>query len=121
MKAERWQMGPGVALGAVSALLVGWFVWHDRGRVSPGPLSAVHERSAGIDEDDCSVCHGERAEELAAACGACHEDVVRDVERGEGFHGRLAATAMAGNSAKATRRCASMDLPRARRTCSRRR
>ena len=101
MKVERWQMGPGVALGAVSALLVVWFVWHDRGRVSPGPISAVHERSAGIDADDCSICHGERAEELAAACGACHADVLGDVASGEGFHGRLAGPAMAASRARA--------------------
>jgi hypothetical protein len=82
---------PAVPLGIASALLVVAFVVWDSGRISPGALSAVHARSAGIDEQDCEVCHGDGDTPMSAACGACHAEVAQQIEARTGFHGTMAA------------------------------
>jgi len=53
--------------------------------VMPGPLAKAHAKL----EKDCGSCH--QAFDIAAQrglCLACHEDVGRDLEAKQGFHGR---------------------------------
>lgn len=54
--------------------------------VSPGPLIAAHEREA----ESCRACHArfDRSSQIDL-CLKCHEDVAGDLERRQGFHGRL--------------------------------
>ncbi|MBL8861655.1 MAG: hypothetical protein JNK02_06545 [Planctomycetes bacterium] len=80
----------GLWLGAISATIVFLLVLLDPSASSPGPISAVHALSAGIDEHDCAACHGSARSDLRTACAACHAEVEVDVQRGRGFHGQLA-------------------------------
>lgn len=86
----------GLWLSIASACLVIALATWDTRSASPGEVSAVHARSADIDEDDCAVCHGGSPSEMRAACAACHADVDAQVATGEGFHGRLADGARCG-------------------------
>jgi hypothetical protein len=54
--------------------------------VSPGPLSAIHEREVHA----CSDCHT-RFDRGAQnpLCVECHKDIAKDQAAGTGFHGRL--------------------------------
>lgn len=83
-------------LGVASACLAITFALWDTQAASPGPISAVHEMSGGIDGDDCEVCHGDSPAELRAACAACHADVEAQVAAGSGFHGQLSDVARCG-------------------------
>jgi len=42
-------------------------------------------------ESDCGACHDADSDAARASlCTSCHEDIGRDREQGEGFHGRFA-------------------------------
>ncbi len=62
--------------------------WQRETRPSPGPLSAVHERDARIEEQDCKICH-EGVSKGFAPCAKCHKEVQERVEKKIGLHGRL--------------------------------
>ncbi len=79
---------PGLWLGIASALLVVWFVWSDRGRVSPGPITATHAQDPSL-EQSCDQCHGRTGESLAAACTGCHAEIGTQLAEQRGFHGTL--------------------------------
>jgi hypothetical protein len=79
---------PGLWLGIASALLVVWFVWSDRGRVSPGPVSATHAQEPSL-EQSCDQCHGRTGESLTAACAGCHTEIGTQLAERRGFHGTL--------------------------------
>ncbi len=83
---------PGVWLGIASALAVAWFVWSDRERVSPGPVSAAHAQEASL-EQDCERCHGRPGEPLSSACADCHAPIAAQLAERRGFHGTLAGGA----------------------------
>lgn len=80
---------PGLWLGFASALLVVWFVWSDRGRVSPGPVSAAHAQEPSIAEQGCEQCHGRTGESMATACNGCHAAIGTQLAEHRGFHGAL--------------------------------
>ncbi len=86
----------GMWLSLASACLVVALVVWDSGNVSPGPISAVHARSAGIDGDACEDCHGGFGGSLSSACGECHAKIVEDVAQGRGFHGGMSGAASCG-------------------------
>ncbi len=86
----------GIWLGVASALLAISLALWDTQSASPGPISAVHEKSASIDGDDCAVCHGGSPDEMRAACAECHADVEAQVAAGTGFHGKLPNVARCG-------------------------
>lgn len=86
----------GIWLAVASACLVITLVLLDTRSSSPGPISAVHARSADIDDDDCVVCHGGSPAEMRAACAACHADIESDVASSTGFHGGIADAARCG-------------------------
>ncbi len=57
--------------------------------LSPGPLARAHRGLEGL--ENCTKCH-EAGEELSdRKCLACHEEVGRRLQAGEGLHGRLPA------------------------------
>ncbi|MCY2961929.1 MAG: hypothetical protein NTY35_17365 [Planctomycetota bacterium] len=92
-------MKPGKAglwVGIASACLAISLALWDTRAASPGPISSVHAISAGIDGDDCEVCHGGSPAELRAACAACHADVEAQVANSTGFHGTLSEAARCG-------------------------
>lgn len=86
----RWRK-PGIWIGIASLLLVVGFVAWDARRISPGELSAVHERAREGLARDCEACHGEAGATLASGCATCHEDVARQIAAREGLHGTMAA------------------------------
>lgn len=82
--------GAGLVLAIASAcLVVALATWDSQKRSSPGPITLVHERSAGIDGSDCEVCHDKVGGSLRAACAACHAPIEDQIARGTGFHGQL--------------------------------
>jgi hypothetical protein len=86
----------GILLGIASACLVVALALVDTRSASPGPITAVHAISAGIDEEHCARCHGASAGDLAQACSACHTAIADDVRERRGFHGGLADASRCG-------------------------
>ena len=78
-----------ILFGTLSAALVVVFVLLDSGRVSPGPISRVHAKSADIDDDDCEKCHGDNGTTMQQACAECHKDTQADIEKKTGLHGKI--------------------------------
>lgn len=88
----RWKK-PTTWIALVSAALVIWLVWLDRGRTSPGPLSATHAQDPELGANACDRCHGESARDMPAACGTCHAGISDQIARKTGLHGTLTADA----------------------------
>jgi hypothetical protein len=86
---------PAIWLGVVSAILVVAFVWTDRDRITPGPISSAHGTVASLARSGCESCHGERGDTMAQACASCHREVVDQLAAGKGFHGTLDVDASA--------------------------
>ena len=79
----------GIWLGIASACLVITLALVVSQETSPGDISAVHAISAGIEGDDCALCHGDSPSELRGACAACHAAIEAQVANATGFHGGL--------------------------------
>lgn len=80
-------VGAGVA-GAARAEEATWLGRLDRGLgavVSPGPLARAHDGLEGVAR--CGDCHAGLRATPDAACGACHEEVVRRMREEVGWHG----------------------------------
>ncbi len=92
MKSRKAGIWLAVASGCLVITLVVW----DTSSSSPGAISAVHARSADIDENACAICHGGSPGELRAACAACHANIETDVVEGTGFHGGIDSAARCG-------------------------
>jgi len=92
MKASR----TGLILGILSAVLVIALALLDVRSASPGGISRVHADSAGIDAEDCAVCHGASPTEMTSACVACHAEIGEQLANAAGFHGPLAEVARCG-------------------------
>lgn len=85
LKIER----PGVWLSAISAILVVAFVYWDRGKVSPGPLSATHAQDPNLAGDGCAQCHGGPLGSMTSACIECHAEIGAQIANKKGFHGTM--------------------------------
>src|SRR5664279_5977978 len=80
---------PAILLGIASMILVVAFVVWDSPWTSPGALSGVHARIAGIEEADCAACHGDDQVTMAQACGKCHAAIEQQIAAKTGLHGKL--------------------------------
>ncbi|MFN0243917.1 MAG: cytochrome c3 family protein [Planctomycetota bacterium] len=74
-----------LALASITLVLV--FVYWDRERVSPGPLSAVHEREPALAGGGCALCHGSGTDGFESACTSCHAEIGRQIAEQSGLHG----------------------------------
>lgn len=88
---------PRLWLALISLGLVLWLVYvdlggFDVGQASPGPLSSVHQREAGLTGPlGCAACHGGRGTTMAEACTGCHAEIGQQLASGRGLHGSLGA------------------------------
>ncbi len=73
-----------LSLGLVLTLVF----WQRETRPSPGPLSAVHDRDARIEEQDCEICHEGKTRGFAP-CAKCHKEIPAEMRTKSGLHGRL--------------------------------
>ncbi len=87
---------PKVWIALFSALAVLSIAVVDRGRTSPGPLTAVHGAQAELaGPNSCSECHGGWTRSMTSACLDCHEPIAAQLHQDEGLHGLLDETAVA--------------------------
>ena len=81
-----------LALTLISLGLVLWLAFADLSKTNPGEISAAHASiSTLLGGPTCSKCHGEKAEDLPAACLDCHQEVQSDIQNKHGLHGTLVA------------------------------
>lgn len=86
------RVDPKLLLVLLSVAAVGWLIWSDLERTSPGPISRTHAAVAELrGSDGCEACHGTGADGMPNACKACHDEVAHDFEAVEGLHGLLDA------------------------------
>ncbi|MFN8178273.1 MAG: hypothetical protein U0167_10100 [bacterium] len=57
-----------------------------RAQISPGPLSRAHQNLEGV--KNCLKCHGLGEKPVDEQCLACHLEIAKLRETGEGFHAR---------------------------------
>ena len=73
-----WPLLPLLLLGAANVRAQDFF------RVSPGPLNASH--AAYDHADGCTKCHEVGAGVTNDLCLKCHEELQKELSRGEGLH-----------------------------------
>lgn len=75
---------------AASLTAVGWLLYVDLGRTSPGPITQTHAQAPELlGSASCEICHGGFAVSLDEACSGCHAEIGEDLETGTGLHGTL--------------------------------
>lgn len=57
-----------------------------RAQISPGPLSAAHEKLEGTAQ--CRKCHGAGSGKIQSQCLDCHQEIAWLIDRGSGLHAR---------------------------------
>ncbi len=81
---------PRLWLALASFALVIAFVWSDRERTSPGPLSPAHAADPKLSgSSGCDACHGGGQEKLATDCNVCHAAIAAELVEKKGLHGTL--------------------------------
>lgn len=75
-------------LGVFGLSLVFVYAMNAFTRNSPGPVSNVHTRTAGLDSQaSCSDCHGGWFGDMTSSCLECHDPIREQIEQGRGLHG----------------------------------
>ncbi len=85
----------GISWGVAALTIAGWLavlgIVLANARATPGTLSEVHGREAGLDsETACAQCHGSGGKaSMTAACTSCHAEIAGELASRRGLHGRL--------------------------------
>lgn len=71
-------------------LVVGVSMWESERLTAPGLLHPSHADVGKLQGNaGCAMCHGDARTTMAQACGACHESIRSQIDRGVGLHGSL--------------------------------